>query len=450
VIGISRSLLLLLPVSFVLVGCAPGFTVNLEGVNSGLHSASLDSSGDSSGSIGGGSSNGPLHYDTELQAIFVEVLGRQPTLAELSSWRVQNQSGRSFADIRRAVATSDESRLNARSIACDHFNSCSDTTILNQITNELASGKTLVAVTREMRVATENSIGQLYEGVLLRKADLAGLEFHVGDARSFSRSSIEEGGFRASVEFSIHSTYRGVLQRNADAAGLRYWYDEIKEGKILLEELGNVLRFSDEYADVEAGRRSESLINARIALQSSIQSTYLDVLGRTPTVAEFFFAEDAINKDGRTLSDIKNSLVASSEMDALLRGHLGGHFALGANVAEREKLKAEIRAGSSLLTVIRKLEDEKIRIIEGFFQTHLRRRLDVRGFNLYVNNARNGHSKGDVETAIANSVESQIGKLYRSILGREVDTPSLIDFLGKVQNQGWTIDRVRTEIMKLR
>lgn len=77
---------------------------------------------------------------------------------------------------------------------------------------------------------------------------------------------------RTEIENSVQELYIGILGRSADAAGLKYWADEIEAGTMVLENTRAAFIQQDEYTSIYGGLSSTELVT----------KVYQNLLAREP------------------------------------------------------------------------------------------------------------------------------------------------------------------------
>lgn len=87
--------------------------------------------------------------------------------------------------------------------------------------------------------AKEAAVANLYQALLGRTADAAGLEYWFDVAETHESLHAIAGGFLGSAEYTakaqddaefIDALYAGLFGREADAAGADYWLDRLEDG----------------------------------------------------------------------------------------------------------------------------------------------------------------------------------------------------------------------------
>lgn len=105
---------------------------------------------------------------------------------------------------------------------------------------ELADGRSRTQIRRDIVRSNEtrDAIGRLYESVLGRTADAAGLQTWMRYLESENRSLFDlrrELASSSEARATINQLYRDILGRDADATGMRGWLEQLQRGRSLAE-----------------------------------------------------------------------------------------------------------------------------------------------------------------------------------------------------------------------
>lgn len=201
---------------------------------------------------------------------------------------------------------------------------------------------------------------------------------------------------------AVTGVYQDYLDRTVDEAGLNYWAGQIANGKLTLAQLINSVMGSVEYQN-----------------RSAIEGLYRTYLGRTASGAEVSYWANLVNGGGATIESIKNAFVHSAEystnvansVESLYQGYLGR----STDPASLSYWTQQIVSGSLTATQVKSAitQSEEYRgIVQTgigqLYRTYLGREPDTAGLGSWTKQVTSGNlSLGDIEKAIKNSAEYQ-------------------------------------------
>lgn len=99
---------------------------------------------------------------------------------------------------------------------------------------------------------------------------------------------------RTEIENSVQELYVGILGRSADAAGLKYWADEIEAGTMVLENTRAAFIQQDEYTSIYGGLSSVELVT----------KVYQNLLARDPDSEGLTYWSSQLDNDGPVTPDM--------------------------------------------------------------------------------------------------------------------------------------------------
>lgn len=99
---------------------------------------------------------------------------------------------------------------------------------------------------------------------------------------------------RTEIENSLQELYIGILGRSADAAGLKYWADEIEAGTMALENTRAAFTQQDEYTSIYGSLSSAELV----------AKVYQNVLARDPDSEGLAYWSSELDNDGPVTPDM--------------------------------------------------------------------------------------------------------------------------------------------------
>lgn len=323
----------------------------------------------------------------EVFALYDALLNRPPDMAGLQSWTAALNSGLNLHDVTTAMLASPEvqSHLNA--------------------------------------VNNGDFVSQVYELVLHREGDLAGLQRWTTalDNGTLSRADfVNEAVFSsehvASIQpdldagvfvpdqnaVAIAQLYYTTLGRGPDADGLQAYTTALESGATSLHDIARAALGSSEYAS-HTGTVSDN---------AYVESIYEQVLGRQGDVAGLQFWTDALAQ-GTARADVASAAVESSEFQ--------GQYAGQGNAAYVEGLYEHLLG--------RQGDASGLQSWTNALDSHTTTRVDLA--NAFVNSAefqahfglQNGGANGGPSDA------AFVDNLYENALGRHADSAGL---------QGWT------------
>ncbi|MBE9399664.1 DUF4214 domain-containing protein [Pontibacterium sp. N1Y112] len=99
---------------------------------------------------------------------------------------------------------------------------------------------------------------------------------------------------RTEIENSVQELYVGILGRSADATGLKYWADEIEAGTMVLENTRAAFTQQDEYTSIYGGLSSAELVT----------KVYQNMLARDPDSEGLAYWSSELDGDGPVTPDM--------------------------------------------------------------------------------------------------------------------------------------------------
>ncbi len=203
-----------------------------------------------------------------------DFLGREPDAAGLNFWTGKLRSGSSGSEVINAMATSPEFEGRIAPVVrlyYAYFLRAPDILGLKFWAGKLGTGASTLAVSNEFAKSAEfqNTYGALndaefvqlvYQNVLDRDADSAGLEFWLAEMASGTTRGAVMLGFSESVEnirdmdpiVKATMMYVGMLGRAPEPLGLGYWSGVIRDGGAYTGVIGGFLAQA-EYRNRMAG-----------------------------------------------------------------------------------------------------------------------------------------------------------------------------------------------------
>lgn len=194
-------------------------------------------------------------------------------------------------------------------------------------------------------------VTSLYENLLNRAPDTAGLNFWVSEINSGMSNQQVATGFWQSAEHrgvEVDTYYQTFLNRAADAAGRAFWINQLTSGA--MTELNVEFSFMT----------SVEFVNIHPNPGAFVTALYVDLLGRSPNISEQATWEVVLQNQG---------------------------------------------AGTVVIDILTSAESYT-HIITGYYQTYLNRDPDTSGLSLWLSQLQNG--TGTVESvaeSILGSVE---------------------------------------------
>jgi hypothetical protein len=173
------------------------------------------------------------------------------------------------------------------------------------------ANSTSAAVTEHVLLADANSrfIDRLYQDLLNRPADPAGLAFWTNQlAQGLTRTQVA-AGIESSLEFqtvTVQKAYQQFLHRAADPAGLTFWTNFLQQGHTV-EQMDAGIVGSAEYLQTRGGGTNNGALAA----------LFQDALGRAiDTAGQNFFAPQLAG--GASLAQVAEQVFASAEFRQVL------------------------------------------------------------------------------------------------------------------------------------
>lgn len=144
---------------------------------------------------------------------------------------------------------------------------------------------------------------------------------------------------RTEIENSIQELYIGILGRAADAAGLKYWADEIEAGTQILDNTRAAFTQQAEYTSIYGSLNSGELVTR----------VYQNMLGREPDTAGLEYWTSELDRQGPVTPDkfvlaVINAAKSSGNSDASVLSNkveAAGHFT---STTSSKKQDAEFQA----------------------------------------------------------------------------------------------------------
>jgi uncharacterized protein (TIGR03118 family) len=200
--------------------------------------------------------------------------------------------------------------------------------------------------------ANQVFVDQVYQDLLNRQADSAGLAFWANQLDQGTTRSQVIAGIEGSTEFlsvEVQNAYTQFLHRSADSAGLSFWINSLKQGATL-EQVEAGLVGSMEYFQSRGGGTNSGFLTA----------LYQDALNRTvDSAGQTFFTAQLTS--GTTTAQVAAEIFASTEF--------------------------------------------RQDVVQGFYQHFLHRAADAGGLSFFVGALQQGQQEKDVAAAILGSAE---------------------------------------------
>ena len=255
----------------------------------------------------------------DTKEIYNEVLDRDADEEGLEFWVDQVvDNGLNVEEVREHISNSDE----AQSLAQQEADAAA--------TEEAA----------RLAQENENAIKDIYEGVLERDADDAGLEYYVDQVVSGNitvdgvreniagspeaqdlkaqkaaeeQAAADAAAAEAAAELRTEVTadtkeiYNEVLDRDADEEGLEFWVDQVVDNGLNVEEVREHISNSD-----EAQSLAQQEADAAARANDPLEQLYNDVLGRDPDTAGKEFWQQQLD-NGMSIAEVKDHFKQSEE-----------------------------------------------------------------------------------------------------------------------------------------
>ncbi|MDJ0726355.1 MAG: DUF4214 domain-containing protein [Prochloraceae cyanobacterium] len=254
----------------------------------------------------------------------------------------------------------------------------------------------------------ERRIDELYREVLGRRADREGLRLY---SDRVNRQGWRYDQVRRNLAQSpeaieqIRNSYRQIYRRNPDSETIRRYQNDLATGSSLDE----VRR------DIQDSRRNTGdRRNDRYdRVERRIDELYREVLGRRADREGLRLYTDRVNRQGWRYPQVRRNLAQSPEAIEQIRNTYRQIHRRNPDSETIRRYQNDLATGSSLDEVRRDMQDSR-------------------------NTGSNDR--------YYNSVERNIDRLYREVLGRRADENGLRTYSDRIERDRWTYERVRLDL----
>jgi PKD repeat protein len=410
-------------------------------------------SGGGGGGSGGGGSNGdaPANADTQfLILLFEDLLGRQPSQTEITSYSSQLDSGSlTRSQLTLQLVNTQEYRTDV--VNTDYANILqrpADAVGLSTWVNFLAQGGTELQLQAQLLGSGEffsnqgggtNSgfLNALYQNVLSRPIDATGLQtWTQALTNGMSRTAIATALLNSpeSDADQVQALYQRFLSRAADPAGLNLFVTALEQGTSIDQVIATIVA-SSEFAPYQS--------------QLYLAQLYNDLLHRTADAGGLAQFTTALENGTATRQQVVQAILGSSEYQSdvvqnwynlLLHRPadptgLTGFTTFLAQGGTEQQIAALLAGSNEYFTVRGGGTNDGF--LTALYQDALGRAVDTAGRAAWDQALASGTTRQQVAAAIFASGEYDtdlVQNYYQTYLGRAADTAGLNSFVGSLQN----------------
>jgi PKD repeat protein len=408
------------------------------------------SSGGGSGG-GGNGGGGPVNADNQfLILLFEDLLGRQPSQMEISSYSSQLDSGSltrnqltsqliNTQEYRTDVVNTDYATILQRPV---------DTVGLSTWVSFLAGGGTELQLQAQLLGSGEffahqggstnnGFLNALYQNALSRAIDAAGLQtWTQALVNGMSRTAVATAVLSSpeSDADQVQALYQRFLSRAADPAGLNTFVNALEQGASIDQVIATIVA-SSEFAPYQS--------------QLYVAQLYKDLLRRTADAAGLATFTAALENGTATRQQVVQAILSSSEYQSdvvqnwynlLLHrpadpAGLNG-FSTFLEQGGTDQQLAALLAGSGEYFTVRG-GGTNDGFLTALYQDTLGRAVDAAGRAAWDQALATGTTRQQVAAAIFASGEydtNLVQNYYQTYLGRAADTAGLNSFVGSLES----------------